>query len=251
MGRETAERNRREGERQKRARAETQTTFPFPEPHFQHQSVHPSSFFFFKYLRKSWARSSQPQEPKAKHCPNQTPSAQQFWTHLWQARQLFPFLHNHPDGIRAQQDLSTLMCQERGSGEDGINFLNHYYWELCCCSEDIVGVDGVMASLNRCRVSPGSSLCRHSSHDCYWQAVLGDTQAENLECSQTHIPDTQPQIWAPGNWPGCQKCFSSNVMTVGKRGEGESPSQLPGLKKKERKNLVKRKEIGLEKALAG
>ena len=118
-----------------------------------------------------------------------------------------------------------------------------------------MGVDGVMASLNQCLISPRSSLCRHSSHDCYRQAVLGDTQAENLECSQTHIPDTQPQIWAPENWPGRQKCFSSNVTTVGKKGE-ESPSQLPGKKKKKkekrkRKTLVKRKEIGLEKALAG
>lgn len=82
------------------------------------------------------------------------------------------------------------------------------------------------------------------SHDCYRQAVLGDAQAENLECSQTHIPDTQPQIWAPGNWPGCQKCFSSNVTTVGKKGEGESPSQLPGLKKKKKRKKKPCKKKG-------
>lgn len=109
-----------------------------------------------------------------------------------------------------------------------------------------MGVDGVMASLNQCLVSPRSSLCRHSSHDCYRQAVLGDTQAENLECSQTHIPDTQPQIWAPGNWPGRQKCFSPNVTTVGKKGE-ESPSQLPGKKKK--KNPCKKKGNRVRKSL--
>ena len=109
----------------------------------------------------------------------------------------------------------------------------------------------MMASLNQCLVSPRSSLCRHSSHDCYRQAVLGDTQAENLECSQTHIPDTQPQIWAPENWPGRQKCFSSNVTTVGKKGE-ESPSQLPGKKKKKKKkkkNPCKKKGNRVRKSL--
>lgn len=64
---ERAERNRRRaGERQR----EPEQKHRLPSP-FWHLTFSISLYipFFFLYLRKSWARSSQPQEPKAKCCP--------------------------------------------------------------------------------------------------------------------------------------------------------------------------------------
>lgn len=67
--------------------------------------------------------------------------------------------------------------------------------------------------------------------------------------TDTHS-DTQPQIWAPGSWPGRQKCFSSNVTTIGKREKERALLSYLVKKKRKRKKktLVKRKEIGSEKA---
>ena len=57
------ERDRREPEQKRRLPS------PFQSLTFSISLYIPHLFFFFKYLRKSWARSSQPQEPKAKCCP--------------------------------------------------------------------------------------------------------------------------------------------------------------------------------------